>query len=243
MIIKPLLQVSLIFAVVFVSGCAAMQTAIEHRHLETNTRLSKTIFLDPVEPSKKTIYLSVKNTSDEELDITCPLTECLVAQGYRVVKDSTKAHYLLQANILKVGKMSQAASQAALGGGYGSALVGLGTGVSVGALTGNGNAMISGGLIGGAVSFAADSLVKSVNYTMITDVQISERTSGKVTEQFNAKLQNGTASNTTQTYSQETQYRRYRTRIVSNADKVNLKFTDARPLLERGLVKTISGIF
>ncbi|WP_242604760.1 complement resistance protein TraT [Legionella busanensis] len=31
--------------------------------------------------------------------------------------------------------------------------------------------------------------------------------------------------------------------MVSNADKVKLKFQDARPLLEQGLVKVIAGIF
>ena len=44
-----------------------------------------------------------------------------------------KAHYMLQANILKVGKMSVAASQSALGGGYGSALAGAAAGTAVGA--------------------------------------------------------------------------------------------------------------
>jgi hypothetical protein len=92
---------------------------------------------------------------------------------------------------------------------------------------------------------AADSLVKAVNYTMITDVQISER-AGKgvqVKEQFNASLNNGTASNTQQVSSKTSNYQRYRTRVVSNADKVNLQFKDARPALEQGLVKSLSGIF
>lgn len=149
----------LVLALSLLSGCAAMQTAIEHRNLENSTQLSKSIFLEPIPASQKSIYVSVKNTSDEVVDIQKPLINQLKTQGYRVVQNPKAAHYVLQANILKIGKMSYAASQDALGAGYGAALVGVGTGVSVGALTGSGNAMIGGGLIGGAVSYAADSLV------------------------------------------------------------------------------------
>ena len=86
--------------------------------------------------------------------------------------------------------------------------------------------------------------VKAVNFTMITDLQISERVGkGAVHEQFSASLQNGTASGTTQTSSKRSDYQHYRARVVSNADKVNLSFTEARPALEQELVKTIAGIF
>lgn len=231
-------------ALVLLVSCAATSTIIEHRNLETNTKLSQTVFLDPVSSSQKTVFIAVKNTSQESLSIDNSLKQAFVEQGYKVVSDPTKAHYMLQANILKVGKMSTSASQNALGGGYGSALMGAGTGVALGALTGNSNAMIGGGLAGGVIGLAADSLVKAVNYTMITDVQISERVGkGAVQEQFNSNLHNGTASNTTQTSSKHSDYQRYRTRVVSNADKVNLSFKDARPALEQDLVKTLAGIF
>ena len=87
--------------------------------------------------------------------------------------------------------------------------------------------------------------VKDVNYTMITDIQISERVGKgiKVNEQFQSKLKNGSSTVTSQISSHDSQYQRYRTRVVSNADKVNLKFSDARVSLEQGLVKVISGIF
>lgn len=227
------------------ASCAATQTAIEHNKLETNTKLSKTIFLDPVSNSKKTIYIHSKNTTEQTLDINKPLTSALSAKGYRVVQNPEKAHYLLQANILQVGKMSLSASQSALGGGYGSALAGAGSGAALGALTNHGNNVLAGGLMGGAIGLVADSLVKDVNYTMITDVQISERVGRgvKVHEHFNSSLENGTSSSTYQTSSRDSEYQRYRTRVVSNADKVNLSFPQARPALEQGLVKTLAGIF
>lgn len=231
-------------AVVLLVSCAATSTVIEHRNLETDTKLSQTIFLDPVAQNQKTIFVTVKNTSQESLAIDKSLKQALAEHGYKVVNNPGNAHYMLQANILKIGKMSVSASKSALGGGYGSALAGAATGTALGALSGQTNTMIAGGVAGGLIGLATDSLVKAVNYTMITDVQISERVgTGVVHEQFNSTLQNGSASGTYQTSSKHSDYQRYRTRVVSNADKVNLRFAEARPALEHDLVKTLAGIF
>jgi hypothetical protein len=241
---KTITSTALITSYVLLAGCAATTTVMEHRNLETDTKLSKTIFLDPVAQSQKTIYVAVKNTSQETLTIDKSLKQALEEHGYKVVKSPDSAHYLLQANILKVGKMSVAASKSALGGGYGSALAGAVTGTALGALSGSTSTMIGAGIGGGIIGLAADSLIKAVNYTMITDVQISERIGkGKVHEQFHSNLQNGTTSGIYQTLSKHSDYQRYRTRVVSNADKVNLSFAMARPALEEDLVKTLAGIF
>lgn len=226
-------------------GCAATHTALEHGSLQVSTMQSETVFLEPVSSNQKTIYLSVKNTSDEEIDIAPQLKTALVNHGYKTVNNPQLAHYILQANILKVGKMSSAASQSALGGGYGSALAGAVAGAAAGSLTHSSSGLIAGGLAGGVIGLAADSLVKDVNYTLITDVKISERV-GKgmhVTEKFRANLENGSASRSLHTYSKSSQFIPYQTRFVSNANKVNLKFTQARGALEQGLVKAISEIF
>lgn len=235
----------LVGAVVVLTGCAATQTALEHGSLQVSTKQSETIFLDPVLSAQKTVYVSVKNTSDEDIDISPQLKTALSSHGYKVINNPNSAHYLLQANVLKVGKMSVSASQSALGGGYGSAIAGAVAGTAAGSFTQSSTGMIAGGLAGGVIGLAADSLVKDVNYTMITDVQISERVGKgvKVNEQFQSNLKNGSSTVTSQTSSRDSQYQRYRTRVVSNADKVNLKFSDARVSLEQGLVKVISGIF
>jgi hypothetical protein len=232
-------------AVAMLTGCAATQTAIEHGHLETTTKLSETVFLNPVSDAQKTVFVSVKNTSDQEINIEPALKSSFKAHGYKVVSSPSSAHYLLQANVLKVGKMSVAASQSALGGGFGSALAGGAAGVALGSLAHNSNAMSAGGLAGGLVGLAADSLVKDVNYTMITDVQISEKVAGgvKVREEHRASLKQGSSSSLNQVSTTDSQYQRYRLRVVSNADKVNLAFKDAVPALKSGLVKALVGIF
>lgn len=232
-------------SIALLCACAATQTMIEHGGLDTKTSLSKTIFLDPVPNSEKSIYLSVKNTSDQEIHINQKLANAFKAKGYTVSHDPSHAHYMLQANILKVGKMSRAASESALGGGYGSAIAGAAAGTALGAFAGNSSAMLAGGVAGGIAGLAADALVKDVNYTMVTDVQISERVGKdvKVSEEHRANLSQGIGSHTHQVSTRVSQYERYQTRVVSNAEKVNLSFKDARPALKAGLVRALSEIF
>lgn len=225
-------------------GCASIQTALEHKDLEVGSQQSETIFLDEVSNRQKTVHVSIKNTSDKEISITPRVIKAIKAHGYKVVRNPNQAHYLLQANILKVDKMNKAASQSALGGGYGSALSGVVSGVSLASLSSNStNTYAGAGLVGGLVSLAADSLIKNVNFTMITDIQISERVNNLIKEKINTNLSNGSSTKTVQDSSHNTNLQRYRTRVVSNAGKVNLKFTDARPVLEKSLSKVISGIF
>lgn len=235
----------LVGTIVVLTGCAATQTVLEHRTLEVSTKQSETVFLEPVSPKQKTIFLSIKNTSDEEINITPSLKNSLTGKGYKVVSSPNNAHYLLQANVRKLGKMSVAASESAFGGGYGSAVAGAVAGTALGSLSNSSSGMIAGGVAGGLVGLAADSLVKAVNYTMITDVLISEHVGNgvQVKEQFKSNLANGSSSATLQSYSKSSHYQKYRIRIVSNADKVNLKFPEARRALEQGLVKSISGNF
>lgn len=247
LLIKPKTIVSLmsLSSALLLVGCAATQTVLEHGSLQVNTRLSDPIYLEDVSAKQKTVFISIKNTTDEEVSITSPLKTALSAKGYKVVSSPHSAHYKLQATVLQIGKMKYSASQSALDGGVGSAITGAVAGTALGALSGNTSGMIAGGVAGGLVGIAADSLVKAVNYTMITDVRISERIGNgvQVKEKFKANLANGASSSTQLSYSKSSPFQTYSTRIVSNADKVNLKFSEARPALEQGLVKTISGLF
>ena len=59
---------------------------------------------------QKTVFISIKNTSDKELSITSKVAKAIRTHGYKVVRNPNHAHYLLQANILSVGKMNKSAS-------------------------------------------------------------------------------------------------------------------------------------
>ena len=89
---------------------------------------------------------------------------------------------------------------------------------------------------------AADALVEDVNFTMVTDLQISERSKSTVTTDNIGALRQGNAGIKLQTSSEEGNRMKYQTRVVSNANKVNLKFEEAKPVLEAQLAKSVAGI-
>ncbi|WP_429347292.1 complement resistance protein TraT [Paraburkholderia sp. Clong3] len=100
-------------------------------------------------------------------------------------------------------------------------------------------------LAGGLIELVANAAVKDVYYTAITDVQIKERQHSGVASHENSthNLDQGNSGGTTVTYSEDTNYRTYQTRILSVANKVNLEFAEAAPPLRSGLVRVIAGSF
>lgn len=228
------------------AGCSAVGTAVKHRNLDVETKMSKSVFLNPVPDSQKTVYIDVRNTSNQQLASIKPMLKDAVEQkGYKVVSYS-KAHYLLQANVLQVGKLSKSAADDALTGGFGGALSGMAVGAATGAVVdGSNSSIIGGGLVGGIVGTVTDNMVSDVTYTMITDVQISERLpkGTRARSTTTSAMEQGTDTQQVTRVSGNTSWMKYRTRIVSTADKVNLKFASAKEALTQQLSNSIANIF
>lgn len=229
-------------------GCSAAHTSISKRNLDVQTKMSSTVFLDPVSPEKKTIYVQVRNTSDKPgLEIEGKIKAALLEKGYEIVNNPDRAHYLLQANLLQIGNSDLRAAHNALDGGFGAAAGGAIAGGAIGGLASNGSGegIVAGALIGGVIGTISDAMVKDVNYTAITDVQISERVgkSLSVREKTKSHLQQGTSGGKEVTSTEKTQWKRYQTRVVSTANKSNLKFEQASNELINGLARSVAGIF
>lgn len=225
-----------------ISGCAATTTSVRYAELDVQTKMSSTIFLEPVAPQKKTVFVQIRNTSDKLLNIEEAIRQAIMARGYTIESDPDKAHYILQANVLQVGKIDISALEQNAGAATGGLIVG----TAAGALLGGshaGEGAIIGGLLAGLIENISGSMVKVVHYSMITDLQISERVQGPVSEEFKSKLKQGSSSSTTQQSTDTSNLKRYQTRIVSTARKVDLEFAEALPHLEQGLVNSISGTF
>ena len=237
-------KVSLTIAsILLLNGCSAIDKSIKHGTLDVQTKMSETVFLDPVADNKRTVVLQIRNTSDKkDLDIVSEIKTAIEDKGYRIVTDPNKANFMIQANILQVGKSTQEDPFSSLTSGYGGALAG-GT---IGALISSNNNYTGAGigaLAGGLIGTVADSAVQVVNYQMITDLQVSEKADGDVvTESSNAQLKQGSSGNKSSSWSQKTKWKKYQTRIISVAKKTNLKFEVALPELKRGLVQSISGL-
>lgn len=231
------------------SGCAATQVAIAKRDLDVQTKMSASIFLDPVKLSQRTVYVQVRNTSDKpEFDVSVDLVQAVTAKGYQVVDDPDLAQFYLQANVLYVGKSSTTAAQALLSSGYGAPLTGAVTGLAlVGALGNNpgGRALAGGAVGGGLVETVTGSFVKDVYYSVVTDVQIKQRLPQGRQAQLtsNHNLTQGTSGTENVTYSGSEDMKTYQTRVVSTANKVNLDFEEAQSPMRQGLVRSLSGLF
>ncbi|GAJ65073.1 conjugal transfer surface exclusion protein TraT [Edwardsiella piscicida] len=204
--------------------------------------MSETIWLEP--SSQKTVYLQVKNTSDKTLDnLQAQIAEDIRAKGYQLVSNPDQAYYWVQANVLRADRMDLREAQGLLSQGYQGAATGAALGAGITAYnTASAGATLGVGLAAGLIGLAADAMVEDVNYTMVTDVQIAERTTAKVQTDNVAALRQGTSGAKVQTSNMQGNQHRYQTRIVSSANQVNLKFDQARPALEAQLAKSIASI-
>ncbi|HEX8874347.1 MAG TPA: complement resistance protein TraT [Nitrosospira sp.] len=247
------LAAAMVFSAIL-SGCAAVHTSIAKKDLDVQTKMSDTIFLDPVEPERKIVYLNVRNTSDKSnFDIAAPVARVLEGKGYTITPDPKKAHYWLQVNVLSVDKASPTAAQAALGAGYGgaygAAIGGAAAGAAIGAAVDGWGAAGIGGLAGvaalGLVDTVASAAVKDVTFMAVTDVEIAERAeAGVIVRQDNQQdAKQGIGGAMRQTSSKVTNMNKYRTRVVSTANKVNLQYEEAAADLTNGLTRSISGLF
>ena len=242
-----ILNRTLVFGLILtLCSCGAMQKQIKHGKLEVETKMSDTIFLDPVEDNQKKIIIQIRNTSDKkDLNIKEEIKQALIDGGYKIVTNAKDAQFMLQANILQVGKNTLEDPFSMMGGGFGSSLSGaLAGGAIGGAMSDSYKGAVVGGLLGGIASTIIDSAVEVVRYSMITDLQISEKADGATAiEASNARLKQGTSGVKTSTWTQKTNWKKYQTRIVSVAKKTNLKFELAIPELKAGLIQSIAGMF
>lgn len=239
---KQMLFIAVLSSVFMLSGCGAMSTAIKKRNLDVNTQMSQTIWLEP--SSQKTVFIQTKNTSDKDMSgLKDRIATEIQAKGYQVVSDPDIAHYWIQANVLKAEKMDLRDAQRLLSQGYEGAVIGAGLGAGVTAYnSSSGGAILGIGLATGLMGMAADAMVEDINFTMVTDIQIAERTKTTVTSENVAALRQGTSGAKIQTSTETGNQNKYQTRIVSNANKVNLAFEEAKPVLEEQLAKSIANI-
>jgi len=264
-------NIILLIIIIFVlQGCAAAKIAIEHKDLAISTRMSDSIFLELTDAVENTVYVDIKNTSDKELQVNEKIKAAIQSRGYKVVDDFKKAFFHLRGNILFVGKADPSAADSALANGFGGGLAG----VAIGNEIGGTGAMIGLGLAGAALEMITNALTKNVTFIIVTDLQISERSTDIITQSIESKFTQGETNRLLlpetqrsptafgmneqitnykehldkgtiikQNSTVKTNRRKYRTRVVSKANQVNLEFHEAQEILEYNLAKSIAGIF
>ncbi len=236
----------LAFGVSF-SGCSAMNTAIKKSELAVESKLSQSVFLEPVSPKEKVVFVDIKNTSNQEVNVKNRIESALINRGYRLTDDPKEARFMIQGNVLKVDKTDPREAREFANSGFGSAVSGAAIGAAAAYALGGGNkTMVAAGLAGAALSMVGDAIVEDVMYVMVTDLQVRERPlDGEVvTQTQKSTLSQGESTTIKQSVSgAKSEWKTYQTRVVSTANKANLVFEEAKPLLEGELSRIISGIF
>lgn len=264
--IKPMRMLVLV-AVALLSGCTAMHTAVNKRELDVQTRMSASIMMTPVEPEQRTVFVQVRNSSSEpSFDLQQDITAAIEKRGYRIVSDPQQAHFWLQANVLSVAKehpgellaefdhslpiddAEPMTTEPVVVNGYDYGHVHGGVHVVYGGNIDRKDVekVLAAALIIGVTEWTANALVKDVYYTVLTDIQISERIEdgdALVREEAEHHLQQGESGETVSFWSRDVPQRRYQTRILSVANQVNLDWADAAPIVREKLARVLAGMF
>ena len=90
-ILKTVFILTIILTIVLSS---TIHTIISKRNLEVQTKMSNTIWLEPVDTDQKTIFVKISNTSDKDLDIESKVINALKTKGYKIVKEPSEGEVL-----------------------------------------------------------------------------------------------------------------------------------------------------
>lgn len=221
-------------AALTLSGCAAVHTSIAKKDLDVQTKISTSIFVDPVAKEKRKIYLEVRS-GVMEFDrnaFRSALNQQIGASGngYTFVDGPEKAQYTMSVFVRNLEKSSPTAAEGYLRTGF----EGVAAGSAVAYATGSSYRGAAGaGIIGGLVSTAANAFVKDVTYLLVADIQIREKARKGVIVRRDSKVNTKISDDgaTTQTFSEATNKKEYRTRVVTTANKANLELAEAQPLM------------
>lgn len=201
------------------SGCGTLG-------LETNVKMTKSVFLRPVPIEKKSVYVSLKNISEERLEVIEGLQKNLKLKGYQLIDDPDHAEFVLMVNILFANNLKEAnAIRAASGMGITGGVIAAGSGSNTGdsLLIGAGMALAA-GLVGKAL--------EDETYRAIVDVSVNQRLLDG--EGYDATEKTGTMGR---------EYKEHKTRVIAEAVQTNLKLDKALPILSADVAKQISNIF
>lgn len=252
------LGLSIAAATLLFTGCATTE-------LQTNAKMTQSVFINPVKKELRTIFVSTKNTSGQRINLESSIISELMAKGYRVVDDPDMATYVLMMNVLYCDKKQE---NNAVGGALGAGAAGAG----IAAYNGGGAGKTIGvglgaALVGGLIAKATEDTI----YQMQVDIMIREKASGKVytssatangqssvsdsskagfmnsfggnikNTDASGKLNSNMANATAQQY--ETDYIEHKTMLFAEATKMNLTLQEATPILEKQIASQIAGLF
>ena len=252
------LGLSIATIAILFSGCATTE-------LQTNAKMTQSVFINPVAKNKRLIFVSSKNTSGQRINLENTILSELQLKGYTIVDDPEQATYILMMNVLYCDKKQE---NNAVGAGLATGVLGAGVagynGHGAGGTIGIG---LGAALVGALIGKATEDTI----YQMQVDIVIREKAKGsvstssvtangqsRVTDSSKAgfvnsfggtardvnasgQLNSNMASANAQNY--ETNYIEHKTMLFAEATKMNLTLPEATPILERQISSQIAGLF
>lgn len=215
-------------------GCTAIHTSVAKRNLDVQTKISTSIFVEPVSKEKRKIYLEVRSGVMEfdRNSFRQSIGKQLVSSGngYTLTDDPKKAQYRMSVFVRTLEKTTPEGAAKALSSGYQGAGVGVAASYALG---GSGRNMAGAGLLVSGLGVVANAFVQDVMYLLVADIQIKENAGKGVIVRRDSKVNSKISDDgaTTQTYSEATNKKEYRTRVVTTANKANLELPEAQPLM------------
>lgn len=225
------------------ASCASSQMNAENKNLRVNTQMSHSIFLEPVDPEDQIIYVKVKSsTGNKDFRLQNAIVAEMRNLGYTITNKPSKANFMLQVNIRNYTSKARAAD------GSGESIIGAVVGGVLGSSVGNGSgqniATALGAVAGGAAAqhYAQRNLL--VEYQAEVDVVISERSNnGQVSYNNSQNNTQGLGNNVTANFTNKSDWKKYRTKVVTRARKMALTEEEATPAVVNDIVTSLSGLF
>lgn len=230
-----------IVALGLLGGCATgpapqstSASGLSAGNAKLSVKMSSSIFLQPVAPSKRVVFLEGHNTSSAQgLNFRRSIAQDLMAKGYRLTNDPTRANYMLMWNIRYVGKETKTHTLGgAVAGGFGGALIG----------SAMGDHGLAGGLAGAAAGALIGHFLSAHRYLMVVDIQVEQRHAGAVTNTVTDAAQ-GLGNDSVTHGSGVRGWMIYRDRVGAQATGMRLTFSYAEPALTKEVAGEVAGIF
>jgi hypothetical protein len=236
-------KITLLAMSLALASCASTQTATVKKNLQVDTRMSSSIFLDPVDPADQIIYVQVRNTSKaKDFDLESRIRAEMMGRGYKVTNMPSEANFMVQANIRNYTEQRVASD------GSGESIIGAVVGGVLGSAIGDGAgqriATTLGAVAGGAAGQNLSGRVLDITFTATVDIVIAERShNGKITYNNDQMLEKGMGTVTTANFDDKSDWKKYRTTLVSKANKANLTIDEATPAIMTDITQSLSGLF
>ncbi len=216
---------------------ATSSSGLSAGNMQLSAQMSSSIFLQPVAPADRVVFIDGHNTSSaQNLGFQSLVSQDLERRGYRITNTPSHAEYMVMYNVLYVGKQQANYTAAgALAGGFGGA-------VTSALADGNASTDAEYGLAGALVGGVVGHFLQDKTYMMVVDIQLEQRQAGVyTTSQTNARQ--GIGGGVSTSVSGVKNWMIYRDRIVAQAHGLNLAFSYATPALSHEVSGEISGLF